>query len=528
MQAGELSLSTSQKGELASLLYSAMPHAIIEVSYAEGHFDARAVYDAIRAENPQMAPNLSAFGSTRKPHCSIERCSNTNKMLEAGTDIVTIFGKTWLEHVKGLGLRPDTYLDIISETVSHLRSHGKRVIYDLEHFFSGLADNPEYAKMCIDAAASSGAETIVMCNTKGGMLPHDIVGALDSLDAKFREHDVRWGFHGHNDTGCAVGNTHSFLDHMKSRGIERLQVQGTQQGFGERCGNANLTTLIGNLIDKRQEELDINSENWSAFAREVSSIAGVPIDPKAPYVGPLAFWHKGGIHIFSDARGMGYNHTNPAKWGNSGGGLLTSMAGKDFYARLAAGYGFPVDKGEAPIQDLHKKIKALEDKGYRIMNHKAEHLLLINETFGTFDINIDFERWNTQSTYYNMPQASLRESVTTLRQPADGLMRRAHVWSSSMKGPVDSQFKGIQEYLEQKYDYVNHVNLVDFNVGITRYSSRQGSESAVIAYISFRDTGPIWTTQGVSENILEATLEAIAKGFRYHILRHEVPKYRLD
>ncbi len=529
-QGGELNLFPEQKKELAEILHRFAPDMIIEASYAASDADPGQIYDFIRNGSTTLADVITTFGSTHKPNSSAGNCPNVKKMLESRAKIATVFGKTWLSHVEGLGFTPRDYLKNIGDTVHHLLSNGvKRVIYDAEHFFWGLKDNPEFAKETLKAAIRAGADTAVFCDTKGGMLPYGIIRTMNSLGPMMKEHeDTRWGIHTHNDTGCAVANANTYLDVMRDMDIGRLQVQGTINGYGERCGNSDLTTIIGNMIDKQGISLNLDTRQLTRFAHEVARIGGAPLDPKAPYVGPYAFGHKGGIHIYSQKRKMEYVHTDPEKWGNKETYLITSMSGLEMYADLANHYGYMVDKGDPRLKQLHEKITALEKSGFKIHYLPAEHLLLVHSIFAGDDFQFDLDEWETKSELVRIGDLDRRRSQTVLTEKEfeDYLIRPAEVVSKSEMGPVDSQFKAVRKWIEKTYSKVGKINLIDFNVDITRYARDMGSESAVIAYITYKDNGHLWTTQSVSDNILEATLNAIVKGFRYHVLINEVEQYR--
>ncbi len=507
-QGGELNLSYQQKKDFVELTHDVFPKTIIELSYALSDKTPDFAYDYIFSV-PGARDIISTFGSTHKPGITASKCRNMQAMVKTGAKIATIFGKTWKPHISGLGSTPEKYLKVIRDSVRFLLDSGfKRVIYDAEHFFSGFHDDPAYALQTLKAAVDAGADTVVLCDTKGMMTPTDMVEDLESLNDDLKKLGARIGFHGHNDTGCAIANSVVFFDTIKSP----LQIQGTVNGFGERCGNTDLLSLISLLIDKRGLDIGVDTSLFVPYMEDVARITKVENNRKAPYVGADAFSHKAGIHIFSQKRGMEYHHTSPSRWGNRMSYLVTSMAGKEMLANLVSDYGYDVAKDDPLIQKLLDKISDMEMAGYKIHNESSENFLLVHDVFDGRDFIPSGIEWRTSTNY----EDGLRRSRTIIRCKA------SEETSSTDKGPVDSQYKTIKKILARQYPYIEKIDLTDFSVGVT---NNKGSESAVIVRITFKMDGS-WTTQGVSENILEASLQAILKGFKYYILRKEVDQYK--
>jgi 2-isopropylmalate synthase len=538
-QGREINLSTELKKEYIDRAHLFAPNMIIEVSYAQSDKNPKEVYDYIRNNNKSLVNILSSFGSTHKTNTTPNNCPNMKAILESNTDIVTIFGKTWKSHIKGLNTTPEKYLKVIEDSVKYLKDNGvKRVIYDAEHFFSGYNDDKNYALKTLESAIKGGADTIVLCNTKGGLLPVDVIKTINEMDFFFEKYkEIRIGFHGHNDSGCAVANSLTFFDSMLNKN-NTIQIQGTIGGHGERCGNSDLLSIIPLIIDKYDIDLGVDEKKLKDFAHDCARLMGVKLSPKAPYVGLNAFAHKAGIHIYNQKRGMEYHHTDPERWGNKMMYLITSMSGKEMIKNLAESYGYDVDKNDKRISELLNEIRKSEDDGYKIYNESAEHLILVHKVFGKDIYSLELDSWVTNAFYKKTEKYIGRESQTILKGKFksnisnekkdiidlyNGESFEFEEASSTDKGPVDSQYKAVRKTLAKKYPYLNKVSLIDFKVGITK---NKGSESAVIVYITHKDNGCKWRTQGVSENILEASLNAIYKGFQYRVLKEEVSMYK--
>jgi len=525
----ELSLNFEQKLQMAKETAKMSKDIPVEFSYAASDPDPKRIYRTLS----DTGANIATFGSTFDPKKTIHTDPNMQKIMfavDGGAKTVTIYGKTRGIDIEDLESNKEEYLNVIETTVRHLKEYGvKRVIYDAEHFFSGYEDDPEYAKKTLLAAVKGGADTVVLCNTKGGLLPMDVKDKIDGL-GEFIEYDlegIRLGFHGHNDTDSAVGNTDTFIL-TAAKYTDLLQVQGTFNGYGERTGNANLTSIIPNTVVKRGVGLDFTLEDLTKFANIISSITGVPLSDKAPWVGRFAFSDKAGIHKYCEENfGCRYRHEDPALVGNVTRDIITSMTGRDHYKRLAEKFGYSVHKDSENITKMYEKIVQMEKHGYKIHASPAEHLLLVHDIFSDENLKIHLTEWETKVKYNTDELEYERKSTTKIEGyfdfKSEGLLSRLEQEVSSYMGPVDSQFSALQEKLSENYDFIKDINLIDFKVGITRRET-QGSKSAVITYITFQDNGNTWTTQGVSNNILESTLEAIKKGFRYYILANKVYK----
>lgn len=522
-QGGELSLTLDQKLAIARLSQRFAPGMLQEISYAAGDINPEALYSTLRDKGRGLDDVMVAFGSTHKPSCKASQCDNLQNMVKTGAKTMTIYGKTWLPHVHGLCSDERDYLKNIGDSVRFLRQTCNRVIYDAEHFFSGFRDNKEYALKSLEAAVDAGADTVVLCDTKGMLEPMDLPDVIEQLKPFMERHpEARLGFHGHNDCGCADANTLTFV-RLLADVHDKVQVQGTVNRYGERCGNAVLSTVVPKLI-QGGFDLDVDRSFLTKYAHDVAVIAGVPLDAKAPYVGEFAFADKGGIHIFCQERGMGYNHADPEEWGNQRIALLTSMSGADMYKKVLERYGYKYSKRSKELSAFKNELRRMEENGYRIHASPAEHLLLVHRLCAADDYRMDIEKWRTQSELVNFADAHYRGSETTLvGNVSDGAeLRPFEEMSTTSKGPVDSQYKVTQKVMSKQFPFLEDVLLADFKVGITRF---QGSESAVLSQISFSNNGHFWTTQGVSENILEATFEAILKGFKYYVLANENPRY---
>jgi 2-isopropylmalate synthase len=545
-QDAEVHFPLEEKLKYMILAHDIIPSMIIEMSYALSDPNPYESYQAAFTINNGIQDVISTFGSTHHPRMNPEKCKNMQAMLSTEARIATIFGKTWIPQIKTLGISKEIYfsdsiiaskygkdaaanIEIIKNSVRYLKENGmQRVIYDAEHFFSGLHDSCEYAIETLHAAIDGGADTVVLCDTKGGLVPHVLRGDLKKMKSFFDTYpDIRFGIHCHDDTGCAVANTLDFVYEMKDR---KIQVQGTINGYGERCGNADLITIIANLVDKMgYSDSTIQTESFSELAHKTSHILGVHLNSKKQYVGSLAFAHKAGMHAHASRRSecstAGYCHAVPEIFGNEEKFLITPQSGKEAYAEMAKQFGYVFDKNGIEVASISESVCWAEKQGYRIHDQKAEHLLMLHDLFGEEKYDILPTDWNTQSWFNTYPGDVSRKSQTVV----SGIILGADTGyfedvSRTFKGPVDSQYKALKKSLKKNFSSVDNIRLVDFKVDLVKH---RGTESPVRVSITYAQDGHMWSTQGVSENILEASLEAIVKGFRYCLLRNEIDQYRV-
>ena len=525
----EVNMDLEQTLNYVQKAHDLFPDIIIELSYAQSDKapGAKELYSKVRVTCPDA--RISTFGSTHNPKVAADKCRNMKAMLDSGAEMACIFGKTWGEQIEMLEgpfrrkMTKESYLPVIGNSVRHLKENGMdRVIYDAEHFFSGFFDDPEYAIRTLTTALDSGADTAVLCDTKGLIRPRQLEKILDEMfsmevDGKNlieRYPDVSWGFHGHDDKRHAVSNTLGFVEKMDELGARSVQVQGTMNGTGERTGNADLTVVIPQLKEDLGYELGFKDGELTNTAHDIARIMALPLDPKKPYVGSDAGAHKAGMHLFSIGRGSKYLHTDLSRWGNQEYFLFTSMAGADFHKKNLEKYGIDVPKDDQRLQHMIEELSELEQKGYKIHKEPAEQMIFVNRFFGD-KINMELRRWETQTGLY----MGNRTSQSTIYGTDDSIFPSLGFSYDSEEGPVDSQFQVLKKTLGGFYPFVENVQLVDFKVKIAK---PRGSKSSVLTYLTFADNGHRWRTQGLSDNILEATKDSILKGMEYSILRNGV------
>ena len=447
--------------------------------------------------------SICAFGSTRHASYAPDEDPNLRALIDAETDVVCIFGKSWTLHVEqALDLPLAENLDLIQSSVAFLREHGKRVIYDAEHFFDGYADNPEYALKTLRAAEDAGADTLVLCDTNGGTLPHDL---QDIVETVHDEVDATLGIHAHNDGGCAVANS------LAAVRAGARHVQGTINGLGERCGNADLCSVIPDLqlkmgVDCVSDEQLGTLADLSRFTNEVANLDSVD---GAPYVGRSAFTHKGGIHVSAVMKEPStYEHVEPDAVGNRRRALVSDMSGKSNIRYKAEELGIDLDSEDAA--QAVERIKELEHLGYEFQGAEASFELLLRTIQGDMPDFFELDRmrvWSGQDDDGNQTvEASLAFCVQDQRTLA----------VAEGNGPVDALSSAMRNGLESFYPHLDAVYLTDYKVRVL--TPQDGTAATVRVLIEHSNGSETWNTVGVSSNILDASWQALADGVRYYLL----------
>ncbi|HMB89586.1 MAG TPA: citramalate synthase [Rhodothermales bacterium] len=449
---------------------------------------------------------VCAFGSTRRSGNAPDEDPNLRCLIEAETPTVSIFGKSWTLHAEvALGVTLEENLDLIASSVAYLKSHGKRVIYDAEHFFDGYKDNREYALQTLRAAADASADVLVLCDTNGGTLPHEIRTIVTDICNQF---DQTIGIHAHNDGGCAVANTLMAVD------AGARHVQGTINGIGERTGNADLCAVIAGLqlkmgYDCLAPEQLASLTDLAQFVNEVANLD--PVD-RAPYVGRSAFAHKGGIHVsavMKDPRA--YEHLPPEAIGNRRRVLVSDLSGQSNMRYKAEEFGITLD-GKDQARRAVERIKELEHLGYEFQGAEASFELLLRTIQGEQTNFFTLERLRVRSEKdgagVDCSEATIVVQVQDHRElaAAEGI------------GPVDALSKALHRALCRFYPSLETVRLADYKV---RVLNPEDATAAVVRVLNeHRDAEESWHTVGVSANILEASWQALADGIRFHLLHN--------
>lgn len=448
---------------------------------------------------------LVAFGSTRRPRGSVEGDAQLQALLAAETDFICIVGKSWDRHVtEALKTSLEEGLDMVGESITFLRDRGKRVFFDAEHFFDGFGRNPEYALSVIETAAGAGAERVVLCDTNGGALPHDIAPAVESVKARI---DAALGVHFHNDSDCAVANSLTAL----SLGVH--QVQGCINGYGERTGNADLCSVIPNLSLKSGVET-IPSDSLSRLypiAQQIAEILGAPIDARRPYVGASAFAHKGGLHTSGLARLEGaYEHISPGAVGNSARMLFSELMGRTTVLTVAREKGWDLDPVRA--QALVDQVKQLEHAGYQFEAADGSFEMLVRRAAAGHEDLFRLEGLSVNIQANGEVTAKAHLSLTvgdeTVEVSAEG------------DGPVNAMDQALRSALQETYPEVKRLRLTDYKV--RDLDSSDGTAARVRVLIETTNGESSWGTVGVHQNIIEASWQALSEGIMLGLLRDGV------
>jgi 2-isopropylmalate synthase len=450
-----------------------------------------------------------AFGSTRKAGNPVQKDANLHALLEAGTGTITLFGKSWNLHVTdALGISLAKNLEIIEDSIAYLREKGRRVFYDAEHFFDGYKADPDYALETLQRAVRAGAERVILCDTNGGTMPWEI---REICQAVRRDSKVPLGIHAHNDTEMAVANSLVAL----AAGV--VQVQGTINGIGERCGNANLCSILPNLeLKMKQRAL---GEKHLARLREVShfvaEIANLVPDKHQPYVGDSAFAHKGGVHIHAVQKNPAtYEHVIPEKVGNRQRMLISDHTGRSGLMEKVETYGITLSRDNPKLQELLTRLKDMESGGYQFEGADGSLELLTRKAVGRYKPSFQLLGFRVIVEKREADAVPVSEATVTVK-----VGEAVEHTAAEATGPVNALDQALRKALEKFYPQLKEVKLLDYKVRVLAAS--QGTASKVRVLIESGDHKEKWGTVGVSENIMEASWQALADSIEYKLLPKE-------
>ena len=449
-----------------------------------------------------------AFGSTRKASNSVRKDANLQALLEAETKTLTLFGKTWSLHVTdALGISLAKNLELIGDSVAYLRSKGRQVFYDAEHFFDGYKTNPEYALNTIRKAVEAGAQRVILCDTNGGTMPWEI---REICDVVRRECRVPLGIHAHNDCDMAVANSLVAID----AGI--VQVQGTINGIGERCGNANLCSIVPNLeLKMKRPALTDRLSRLKEVSGFVTEIANLMPNKHQPYVGDSAFAHKGGVHIHAVLKNPAtYEHIDPAQVGNRQRVLVSDYAGRSGLLDKIEAFGIKLSKDHSKVHELVNTLKERESQGYQFEGAEGSFELLMRKAMGSHKPSFQLLGFRVIVEKKQETGAPLSEA-TVMVKVGEVVEHTAAVGA----GPVNALDHALRKSLEKFYPQLKEVKLLDYKVRVL--AANKGTESKVRVLIESGDHKDKWGTVGVSENIIEATWQALADSIEYKLLAKE-------
>src|SRR6266850_2182565 len=448
---------------------------------------------------------LAAFGATRRKGLGVQNDEQVRLLLEAETPVVTIVGKTWLLHVKEvLRASPDENLAMIGDTVRYLKDNGKFVVYDAEHSFDGYSDEPEYALATWQAAEKAGADLVVLCDTNGGRLPPEIA---DMTRTAARKLNVRLGIHTHDDIGLGVANALVALE------AGATHVQGTINGYGERTGNCNLISVIPNVALKLKKSCVPASSlrKLKELSQFVDEIANIRHNPRLPWVGSAAFSHKGGQHVNAVQKiARSYEHIDPASVGNTRHVLMSELAGRSNIIMKARELGFDVSKETPELNAMLTQVKALEHEGYEFEAADGSLALLIRRALRHESKPFDVESYHVSMR--SGGKGSVCEATVKVLVGDD----HAHTVAEG-DGPVNALDGALRSALLKFYPDLASVRLTDYKVRIVNSSS--GTAAVTRVLIETSDGASSWTTIGVNENIIEASLQALVDSLEYGLKR---------
>jgi len=448
---------------------------------------------------------LAAFGATRRKGISVENDPQVRLLLEAETPVITIVGKTWLLHVqKVLRASPDENLKMIGDTIHFLKEHGKFVIYDAEHSFDGYRDEPEYALDTWRAAEKAGADFVVLCDTNGGRLPGEVAQITSLARRRLNTHI---GIHTHDDIGLGVANALAGLE------AGATQVQGTINGYGERTGNCNLTSVIPNLALKLKKNClpAASLRKLKELSQFVDEIANVRHNPRLPWVGSAAFSHKGGQHVNAVQKlARSYEHVDPASVGNARRVLISDLAGRSNIVIKANELGFKLNNDTPELKDILNRIKKLEHEGYEFEAAEGSLALLIRKILKHQEPPFKIEGYHVsirRDLATSVCQASVKVQV-------DGVTEHT---IAEGDGPVNALDQALRAALIKFYPCLKRVQLEDYKVRILDSTAGTGARTRVL--IESTDGKEEWGTVGVHDNIIEASVQALSDSIEYALMR---------
>ena len=462
-------------------------------------------------EEPLKNSEIVAFCSTRRPNVAVSEDRMLQAILAAGTHWVTIFGKSWDLHVtETLKTSLAENLAMIRETIEYLRSQGRKVIYDAEHWFDGYKRNPEYAISTLETALDAGAEWLALCDTNGGTLPHEVTQIVTEMMEEIPELQGKLGIHTHNDAGTAVANAIAAV--MSGA----TMIQGTINGYGERCGNANLCTLIPNLQLKLgyrclgQQELG----KLSPASHSIGEIVNLAPNNHAPFVGRSAFAHKAGVHVSAvEKNPLTYEHIQPELIGNQRRIVISDQSGLSNVLHYAAKFGINLSKQDVTCRQILDRLKTLENEGYQFEAAEASFELLMRSILTPGKELFLLKGFQVHCNIHQEADNPASKALATIKVEVDGenLLEVAEE-----NGPVAALDSALRKALIKFYPQIADFYLADYKVRILDGGAGTAAKTRVL--VEFSNGVKRWTTVGVSANILDASYQAVVEGMEYGLL----------
>lgn len=448
---------------------------------------------------------IAAFGSTRRAKNSAEVDANIQALVKSKAPVCTIFGKTWDLHVKtALGISPDENLTLIFDSLAYLKNQGRQVFYDAEHFFDGFKTNPEYAIQTLKTASQAGAECLILCDTNGGTLTGELVHIIQCVQAEI---DIQLGIHAHNDSDMAVANTIAAVEAGCSH------VQGTINGYGERCGNANFCSVLPAL--KLKLNLDflpqIDLQHLTGLSRFVSEEANLPHRHEFPYVGQSAFAHKGGIHVSAIRKNSKtYEHISPETVGNSQRILISDLSGQSNILSKARRYGLDLDHLSPKAREIVQKLKEMEHLGYQFEAAEGSFEILIKKLLQKMEDFFSLDGFRVITEKRNgrpISEATIKVNVNNQSEHT----------AAEGTGPVNALDNALRKALEKFYPTLKQMRLTDYKVRVL--NEKMATAAKVRVLIESADETDSWGTVGVSDNIIEASWQALVDSISFKLMK---------
>ena len=504
-QAEEVSYSVEDKLRITEKLDELGIHCI------EGGWPGANPKDVLYFKEVRKLPldrsTVVAFGATHRAGTEPDQDPTLRALLDAETEIVTIFGKSWDFHVtQALSTSLERNLQLIDGTIAFLRKHGRRVFYDAEHFFDGYKANPDYAMRTLKAAEAAGAERLILCDTNGGTMPWHVREMIGRVQAAIR---APLGIHAHNDSGVAVANS------LTAAEMGVTQVQGTVNGLGERCGNADLCAIIPNLQIKMNRRCldDAQLARLKEVSRFVWEITNLQPPTHQPYVGASAFAHKGGVHVHAIRKSpLTYEHIRPELVGNRQRVLISDSSGKSNLLQKAADYHVVIDQNNPSLAALLDQLKTLEGQGYQFEGAEGSFELLMKKAVGGY--RRFFELIGFRVIVEKRREGEEAVSEATIQLKVGDVIEHT---AAEGRGPVGALDNALRKALEKFYPELQEVRLLDYKVRVL--AAGTGTAARVRVLIESGDAEHKWGTVGVSENIIEASWQALADSIEYKLLR---------
>ncbi|EFL51235.1 2-isopropylmalate synthase/homocitrate synthase family protein [Solidesulfovibrio fructosivorans JJ]] len=520
-QAEDISLTTEDKLRIA-LKLDELGLAYIEGGWPGSNPTDKRFFQEIQNYHLKYA-SIAAFGSTHNHRVTAETDPNLKALVDSGAPVVTIFGKSWDIHVtEALGTTLPRNLELVGDSLAYLRQHFREVFFDAEHFFDGYKANPDYALSVLRRAKEAGADVLVLCDTNGGTLPVEFRAIMSAVAAALPE--ARFGIHTHNDSGVAVANS------LEAVELGAVQVQGTVNGYGERCGNANLCTIIPSLILKCG--IDCLPEGklplLTPTAHFVSEMVNQQPPSNQPYVGDGAFAHKGGVHVSAVVKNpLTYEHVTPESVGNARRVLLSDLSGQSNILYKAREFGFELDKNDPFVLELLTTIKEREALGYEYTAAEASYELLLNRVLGRARSYFTVTRYRVLDDNVYESDEPLTEATVMIK--VGGRVKHT---ASTGRGPINALDKAIRKALRGFYPRLAEMRLLDFKVRVLSGTVEDeqcgrgvcGTASHVRVLVESGDTAKRWVTVGVSHNVIEASFQAMEDAINYKLFSDDKEK----